>query len=695
MSDTFELSKLPERLSSEISNKSNTEADLVDIRDARLGASDPQNLTPSADGIIIGTVDLTLNNNEDSVPESLDPPVPEFSAVSIANPSPDKELDSGHLDPNAISQDASNSRRKKSVGFAPEPEEDLKEHHDYLQNKRTQNLQSSPFWKVPPELAHLEKRSQGPKPLPMRPVDHHTRPKKAVKLDDIPDLPSRAVKEISTVNRYTALNFNYHEVVLPIGPDRILVEVRYVSVSSMDLGKIQRYKYNISNERIGLAYDFVGEIAYLGKNFVGSTEFQKGTKVFGVTNPAEKKGALQTCVIVNLSDVLIPITDEMFEQVAKRDLQLSFSAPDQFRIEEESITDPADVDESLRQEAPGSEHATPSHLKKPPARGYQVETSLDTLAKFSVFGSQYCRAKQSLLLMDRVFASQRTANILINGADTCLGFTLVQILASKLYRDMLDNLNVTMVIQDASRSMMQNFIDGLTHSQQFKFHLVTFDSANEDLILPGESVPLNYKKVPFFATEVLDCVLDIAAEPITKGNFRKAKLDLFIDIVGSRKMFQKNVSPSKFDEVNFPFKARLADGVKPSDILNKTKEPLFTKLMKPKSAGASFVSYCDYHMSEPLYLVETLMRVIKKLVDPWSLSWTLGLANTFVSGYYYYEKLDLQIKGAWVQEAFDLVASGELRFRIDEIVDWRDDFRTKFEKLRKVDRHLVFKIEPF
>ena len=57
--------------------------------------------------------------------------------------------------------------KKKSVGFAAAPEEDLKEHHKVLKQKEEIKLKSSPFHKIPAELAYLEKRNSkiDPKPI--------------------------------------------------------------------------------------------------------------------------------------------------------------------------------------------------------------------------------------------------------------------------------------------------------------------------------------------------------------------------------------------------------------------------------------------------------------------------------------------------------------------------------------------------
>lgn len=581
--------------------------------------------------------------------------------------------------------------KRKSVGFAVEPVEELWEHHKEVEQKRKENAESNPFGKIPPELSHLDKKVQAPKPLPRsQPV---TKPKRVMRLDDLPDLPSRAVKEISVINKNTALNFNYHEVVFPLRRDRILVDVKYSSLSSFDIAKLKKYTYNISNERVGLGYSFFGEVAELGKDYQNSDVFRKGTKVFGVTNPLEKKGSLQSCVIINPSDVLIPIHDEDLEKIALIDLQLSLSvmlSESKFKIDDELIHDQHSTVET------DNSQINTEHKKMPAKAAYNIENELSTEAKFSVFGSEYCRAKQSLELMDPVFLKQESANILINGGDTNLGMTLSQIIASSLYKD-LKRFNVTLIVLEKNYQVMKNFVESINFSSSGNFNIVAFDMVNEDLFVTGERIPINYKKVPYFATEVFESILKIIpqSQKINKNNIHEAKLDLFIDIVGSKKMFQKAVNVTKIDDINFPFKARLEEGVKPSSIFGKSKEPLFMKLMKPKNSKSCYVSYCNFYLSEPSYQVDKIFGGSRGLLDPWGLSWTQGLANQFVGKYNFYEKNDLEIQKAWVEEALRLVLAGELKFRVNYIVDWRRNFRKDIDELRKKDGLIVFQVESY
>lgn len=597
-------------------------------------------------------------------------------------------------------------KKRKLVGFAPEPEEDLQEHHKYVEERRKDRLKSNPFWRIPPELAYLEphKDKEGPKPIPTSTTK--PKPRKPKKLEDMRDMPTRPVKEISSVNKSTAINFNYHEVLLPIGRDRVLVEVRYASLSSFDITKLQKYSLNISNERVGIGHDFVGVIADVGRNYRDSDVFKVGVKVFGCTNPIDRKGSLQTCVIVNPTDVLIPITDDELEEMTKVDLKLSFKASpftvdDNNSLNEDSsasLSD-SDIDDASPPEVPPK--VPPKDfiaLNKPAKAAFLVPSELEPMAKFASFGAQYCRAKEALVLMDKIFRSQESANILINGADTCLGYTLTQILASSVYSDVLQSFNVILVVREPNEAAMKNLVSSLGSGGLKRFHVVSFDMVNTDLVLPGEKVPINYKKVPFFASEIIDSMLQAIpdSEKVTKSNIALTKLDLFIDIIGSKKMFQKSVKMSRLDEVDFPFKKRLGSDVSVASLFGRSDEPLFIKLMKPKIAGSTFISFCRFSILEPSYSADRLLDYSNRsYLSPWSSKWTLGLANLFVSKYNYYEKFDLEIKKKWIEEGLRLIKSGELRMKIDEVVDWRNNFRKYVDDLRESDGQVIFKLETF
>lgn len=605
----------------------------------------------------------------------------------------DEEKKSGSAE-NSDSQSSTSDapKKRKSVGFAPEPEEDLKAHHKYLEERKKEKLKSNPFWKMPAELAYLENRRPDPKPLPTLP--NTAKPRKPKKFDDMKDLPTRAVKEISTVNKNNILNFHYHEVDVPVGADRILVDVKFVSLSSLDLSKIKKYLFNMSNTRVGVGYDYVGEIINVGANYVNDPDLKVGTFVFGVTNPDERKGALQTLVIINPRDVIIPITTEELGLMTNVDINLSFSQKSPFLVDDDGSSSP---DSALLNEDIGDIQKTQpaKPVKKDP---FEIDDELPPLARFCTFASQFCRAKQALSIMDPIFAKTGHANILINGADTGLGYTIVQILGSEVYREVLESLNVILVVLDGNEKPMKSFVANLGSGGMKKFHVVTFDMENGESLGHRQQKQTTFKKIPFFASEILECMFDAVPEGelVSSSNINEAKLDLFVDIIGSKKMFQKSFDIKSLDEGNFPFKARIAPGSTASSLLGGAKEPLFTRILKPKALGSAYVSYCKFTVKEPSYQVDNLVAYGgMSMFDPWSTKWGSGFANLFVSSYNYHERLDLEIRSEWIEQALQLVLKGELKMKVDEYVDWRSNFRKYVDIVKDHDGQVVFKIETF
>lgn len=587
-------------------------------------------------------------------------------------------------------------KKRKSVGFAPEPEEDLKEHHKYLEERKKEKLKTNPFWKIPAELSYLEPRQEGPKPLPALP--QVTKPKKTKKFEDLKDLPTRAVKEISVVNKNTPLNFYYHEIGIPVGNDRILVDVKYAALSSFDISKLSKYLINLTNTRVGLGFDFVGEIVATGSNFDGHPDFKIGTTVFGVTNPYERKGALQTLVIINPNDIIVPVSSEMLQKMENIDVNLVFSTSSPFSIDEDNTQSTSSSDLFLSDgEDEGPKPVSTTTLKPIKQDPFKIDGELPALARFGVFAAQFCRAKQALDLMDSVFQRQGKANILINGADTCLGYTLIQILNSSLYRDTLQAFNIILVVSECEVAKTEALVTRLGSGGMRKFHVISYDVENTDLRLKGEKLPVCYKKPQFFASEVLNCLFEPFTDfnAINKSNIKEAKLDLFVDIIGSKKMFQKAFDLKDLDDGNFPFKAHIASGLKASSLLGVGKEPLFTRILKPKNLGSAYVSYCKFTLAEPSYLIDKLVDYsLKSVFDPWSMRWSSDLANQLTK-YNYYEKFDLEIRKTWVHEGLQLVLNGELKMHIEDFVDWRTNFRNFVDKIKKHDGQVVFKVEPF
>ncbi|PIS53565.1 hypothetical protein CJI97_003246 [Candidozyma auris] len=591
-------------------------------------------------------------------------------------------------------------KRSKSVGFAPEPHEDLKEHHQYLDDRKRDKQQSNPFQKIPPELAYLDSKSDHPKPLPT--LTNVFEPKvKAKPFSEMRDRRCVAVKDISVINKQTELNFNYWETPDPCKADCVLVDVKFVSLTSYDISKLSKYLVNLSNTKVGLGFDFVGKVIRPGQKFEDS-EFAPGTTVFGVLDPHDRKGSLSTAIVVAPArDILIAVPDEVLTQLESLDVTLSFSASSEFTIGDADDNDARSSSSELFSSNSDIPQARVPQGKSD--RAVTIESSdmkveVPNLAKLTVFGSSVCRVKSALSLMDQIFKRQHKANILINGGDTHLAYTFIQILFSSVYSEILDDLNVILIVKESSLARIKSLASRIESKRSGKIHVISFDMENEDIVLPNEKVPINYKKIPFFAAEIIEAMISAvpANETVNAQNIDKCKLDLFIDIVGSKNMFQHGMSMTSLNEVNFPFKKKLSPGVNMTDLFGKSKGPLFEKLMKPKTEGCSFVSFCKFTLPEPSYSISNLVDFTSKdLFNPWSAKWSQGFANQFVAKYSYYEKFDLETKKAWVEEGLRLLLKGELKFDIQEVVDWRHNFKKHVNDLKIHDAHVIFEIETF
>lgn len=556
---------------------------------------------------------------------------------------------------------------RKFVGFAPEPQDDLLEHHRYLEKRRKEKLKENPFWKIPSEFAYLDRSEKASKAVDTLPA---TKTSKSLKFDDVPDRARRAVKEISTVNRSTVINFHYFQIRYPLLPNQIMVEVSFASLSSMDITKLNKYSYNISDEKVGLGYDFVGIVSKIGRN-VDPSKFNVGTKVFGLLNPALRKGALQTCIVVNPSDILILIDEETFSSLKDMDARFNASSAQPFAIDdgENASQEPQTLKETK--------------LKLPSKELYDVPDVLTPMAKFCTFGSIYCRAKQALATVDTCIQTRGNVNILINGADTTLGYTMIQILASSIYSRTLLAFNIILVVRQESISQTNAMVSYLGESNMRRFSVISFNEVNDKFYLKGEAVPFTCKLPDNFATEIFQAVL-AGKEPHNNTNSYNVKLDLFVDIIGSKKMFQGSVDMS-----------RICGSDDFISTFGKEIEPLLLKLMKPKTSGCAYVSYKDFQAPEPTYLIDILAPPARPFFNIWSTGWTLAIANQFVSHYTYYNKLELEVKAVWVKEGFTLLLQRELRMKVDKVADWRNDFRKEIAHLRHQDGTVVFKIEAF
>lgn len=585
--------------------------------------------------------------------------------------------------------------KKKSARFAPLPEEDLKEHHDQIKKKEQERMKANPFHKIPPELAYLEKnKAPGPKPLPgfEKPPKQNKQRTYSATLGDLKKL---SIKDLSVQNKETELNFNYPFIDRPIAAHHVIVDIKYSSLNSFDLAKINRYLLNISNVKVGLGYEFSGVIAEIGSNI---TDFSIGDFVIGITDPADRKGSLSTSLLISPNrDVLIKVGQDTLDQIDKIDINLQFEkVENDFEIGEEEEEEEDEEDEEDDEPSKLSVAAIKNNFKA--KKAFDLD-EMPPLAKLSTFADLYCRAKQ---ILSHLPLQNNQANILINGADTNLGYTLIQTLTSSAYP--LVKLNLILVIQEKNYDNMSKFIDQFTKGKYYsvstvrKISLVTHDMVNEDIVLPSEKIPINYKKPGFFATQVFEAMFATqyydSDKLIDETNIDDYKLDMIIDIVGSKRFFQTTgVQFDKLDEVKLPIHTHLNCSL--TKLFNgKVKESLLVKILKPKRYGSSLVSVCKFHTNGPTYNIDTLNDHSETVMNPWTSKWSSNLMNN-LTAYSYFDETQLRVNKQWVLEGLDLLLSDMMKFKIDHFIDWRDDFKKHMTRLRREDGKLVLKVEDF
>ncbi|ODV80567.1 uncharacterized protein CANTADRAFT_48347 [Suhomyces tanzawaensis NRRL Y-17324] len=581
-------------------------------------------------------------------------------------------------------KDPESPQRKKSVGFAPPPEE-LQSHHQDLAEIQHERAKSHPFHKIPPELAYLEKKGQGlgPKAIitPEVKRNHAT-----YKISELGDLRNTSIKDISVQNKETELNFNYPKIDLFLPPYKLLVDTKFASLQSFDLAKINKYLLNLSNTKLGLGFEFSGLVIRIGS---GIKDFAVGDIVVGIVDPLSRKGSLSTSILVTPGkDSLLKITPEELELLDKIDIGLHLGedrgaeASKKFAIEED------DTNESINIETIETLQMKSSNYTKQP--------ELTPLAKVSAFPALYCRAK---LVLSHLIIHNNKANVLINGADTNLGLTLVQLLASKVYN--LDQLNLILIIRESSVESMRSFVNLFSKGEFYdpsrivKITLVTHDMANEDLTLPGKKAPTTYKKLDFFASQVIEGLFKTQYYDDDKliglDNINDYKLDLFVDIVGNKKYFQHTVKFDTLDAIKLPIHDHTSNTL--DELFNgKVKEPFILKLLKPKKTGSSFVSCCRFTVSQPTYKIEKLLESNEPTF--WGSKWSNGILNT-MTYYNYFEEIDFRISDKWLREGLDLFLEGRLKFQINHFIDWRNDFKKYIKDLWVDDGKILFKVEDF
>lgn len=322
----------------------------------------------------------------------------------------------------------------------------------------------------------------------------------------------------------------------------------------------------------------------------------------------------------------------------------------------------------------GTNKAKPRYTKP------TFERSMDeipSLAKMVLFASACCRAQQVL----RHFPPKSTLNILINGGDTHLGLNILQMLCADSYSE--SRLSLILVVRHKMLPRMTELVDVLVaYQQNVHVRLVTYDSAVDDLVLPGEKVPINYKARMVFCKQVIEAMLDVSAssDPL------ESKLDIMIDIVGCMQYFHYDVALEfRDDNVSKAFRC-------------SRKESLLMKILKPKQQGSTLVSCCPFDLPDPTYHVEDWLAS-KSSTVPWSSSlWGVKFVNSLLSTalpYNYVEEIELRAKREWIEQGWELARSGQLKVWLNGFYDWRGDLKSRIHQLRKDDAKILLEIEKF
>ncbi|EGW33856.1 uncharacterized protein SPAPADRAFT_59222 [Spathaspora passalidarum NRRL Y-27907] len=408
------------------------------------------------------------------------------------------------------------------------------------------------------------------------------------------------------------------------------------------------------------------------------SKYSIGDYVFGVINPTARRGALSTNQIVYPGrDILIKVDQLVLNQLNDIDVELKFDVNEQFEI---------DSDEESRQLA---QQLSETKIKR---TTYAVESTIPPLGKLTTFPVLYNRAKQ---LIQHLPVGGNRVNILINGADTNVGLTIIQILLTE-YASM--SMNLLLVIREGSSKYMEQAVNYFHKkyydpSSRKQLTLLPYDMVNDDLIFPGEKVPINYKKPNYFAIEIIDALLNNDHGLIDTSNINDYKLDLIVDLVGCKKYFQEtSIKLHEIESLNLPFKSKINSSLE--SLFGKDKEPFLVKLLKPKKYGSSLVSGCNFNIEEPSYNINELSADTTEILNPWSNKWTSNLFNNWTT-YTYYDEIQLQIKQEWCEQGLELVLANQLKFRIDHYLDWRNDYKKHINQLKINDGKVVFKVEDF
>ncbi|KAI3402351.1 hypothetical protein KGF56_004921 [Candida oxycetoniae] len=599
----------------------------------------------------------------------------------------------------------SKSKPKKSVGFAPPPEEDLREHHRYLKEKEEDELKSSSFHKIPPELAYLNQKTRNapaaPKPLDS-PLKHQV-PNSRLRLSDLPDLSKLKffdVKDISVQNKETELQFHYTTINLPPRSDSVIVDIKYSSLNSFDLSKINQYLLNLSNVKVGLGYEFAGVITQVGSSM--SKKYSVEDYVFGMIDPDSKRGALSTSQIIYPGrDVLIKVDKETLQKLDEIDINLDGNMESKdFQVGEGEVDGEEEEQEEQEEEPDKDVPAVTEDISQTNKLSLNNSNkNIPSLAKLSAISLLYCRSKQMLQHFE---SESKKVNVLINGADTDIGLTLTQILLSETRYDFI---SLILIIREKSQTYMERLIEYFQKkyydpSQTKRIKCISFDMLNDGLYFPGERIPTNYKKPDFFAVEVINALLtphtDLQ-ESINESNINNYKLDLFIDLIGCKKYFQSTTTKlHEIETLNFPYKQHIGNTTSVEKLFQATsKIPFLARILKPKKLKSVVISGCKFTLREPSYNIDKLIDFNEQgIMNPWNKGWTSNLFNNWTS-YNYYEEIYLKIKQSWCEEALSLVVNDRLKFKIDHVVDWRKEYKKYIQRLKENDGKIIFQVEDF
>ncbi|KAG5418400.1 hypothetical protein I9W82_003928 [Candida metapsilosis] len=630
---------------------------------------------------------------------------------------------------------------KKSVGFAPPPEEDLREYHKYLKQKEEAELKSSPFHKIPAELAYLEKRYKQAPPKPIDQTPKQVKPNSRFKLSDLPDLSKLKffdVKDLSVKNKETELQFHYTTIDLPPSSNSVIVDIKYGSLNSFDLSKINQYLLNMSKVKVVLGYEFAGVVTNVGSSM--QKKYAVGDYVFGLIDPSSRRGALSSSQIIYPGrDVLVKVGEEVLNQLEDIDIDLDANDDNKaFEVGEEEVEEEeretSKVEEPEETETEEAETAGEPEAAAGEAQAEETEETdaakktdelhpkdsasnaddlvsktssrsssefkkgddMPPLAKLSAISLLYNRAKQMLQSLN---TKNSKANILINGADTDIGLTIIQVLLAEYQ---FEFLSLVLIIREKSSEYMDKLIARFEKkyydpSKIRRLKCIPFDVVNDGLYFAGERVPISYKKPDFFATEVIDSLLipHSNGEFIDTSNINDYKLDLFIDLIGCKKYFQSTSTKlHEIETLNLPFKQHISTSIE--NLFDaKTKEPFLTRILKPKKFGSSVVSGCKFTLKDPSYNIDKLIDFSEQSVmNPWTSKWSSNILNNWTS-YNYYEEVYLKIKQEWTEQALQLVLEGKLKYKIDKVVDWRKDFKRYVKELKDNDGKIILKVEDF